>query len=528
MPWPRPRAPDEFPVVGLGASAGGLEAFEQFFRSVPADLGMAFVLVSHLDPSHESILTEILQRATSLPVVEASDQLAVKPDHIYVIPPNRDMTIFHGVLQLSVPEAPRGQRMPIDAFFRSLAEDRGDRAMGVVLSGTGSDGTLGLRAIAGEGGVTFVQDPATATYDGMPSSAIRSGFATHVLPVERMPEAMRIAARAPGVRRPRPVTPSSEQGLIQVLATLRSRTGHDFSQYKRSTVVRRVDRRMAQHDIPDVGVYARFLKEHPAEVQLLFRELLINVTSFFRDREAFEALRKALPALFAGQAGGLGLPRLDRRMRHRRGGLLRRHPRPGADGGGPPRLQGADLRDRSRRRGHRRRARRDLSTEHRPGRHAGAAAPVLREGGGGLPGQEGDPRDGGLRGPGRDPGSALHPARPALLPQPHDLPGAGAPGAAALELPLRPAPRRPPAPVSLGEHRPRRRSVQAARPQVEAVPRRPVTDLRPAPSRGPPRRAPTSPGRRKGPRPPPGRRRSRRSPSSPPGRSSRPSRRPRS
>ena len=176
MAAPTPAPPDPFPVVGLGASAGGLEAFEQFFRSVPADLGMAFVLVSHLDPSHESILTEILQRATALPVVEASDQLAVKPDHIYVIPPNRDMTIFHGVLQLSVPDLPRGQRMPIDAFFRSLADDRGNRAMGVVLSGTGSDGTLGLRAIAGEGGVTFVQDPATATYDGMPSSAIRFGL----------------------------------------------------------------------------------------------------------------------------------------------------------------------------------------------------------------------------------------------------------------------------------------------------------------------------------------------------------------
>ncbi|MEY2667690.1 MAG: hypothetical protein RJA59_328, partial [Pseudomonadota bacterium] len=299
-----PAAPDEFPIVGLGASAGGLEAFEQFFRSVPVDLGMAFVLVSHLDPSHESILTEILQRATALPVVEAHDQLAVKPGHIYVIPPNRDMTIFHGVLQLSVPDAPRGQRMPIDAFFRSLAEDRGDRAIAVVLSGTGSDGTMGLRAIVGEGGVTFVQDPATAAYDGMPSSAIRSGFATHVLPVERMPEAMRVAARTPGVRRPRATTPSSEQGLTQVLATLRSRTGHDFSQYKRSTVVRRVDRRMAQHDIADVGVYARFLKEHPAEVQLLFRELLINVTSFFRDREAFEALRKALPSLFTGKPEG--------------------------------------------------------------------------------------------------------------------------------------------------------------------------------------------------------------------------------
>jgi two-component system CheB/CheR fusion protein len=301
---PVPPASD-FPIVGVGASAGGLEAFEQLFRAIPSDLGMAFVLVSHLDPSHESILTEILQRATSLPVVEARDQGQVQPNHVYVIPPNRDMSIFHGVLQLGVPEMPRGQRMPIDAFFRSLAEDRGERAMGVVLSGTGADGTLGLRAILGSGGVTFVQEPATAKYDGMPASAIRSGFATHVLPVEKMPEAFRNAARTPGPRPDAPQAPASAIGLTQILATLRARTGHDFSQYKKSTVVRRVDRRMAQHEIQDTGVYARYLKEHPSEVQLLFKELLINVTSFFRDPEAFETLRKSvLPGILAGKPEG--------------------------------------------------------------------------------------------------------------------------------------------------------------------------------------------------------------------------------
>ena len=298
---PRP----DFPIVGVGASAGGLEAFEQLFRAIPPDLGMAFVLVSHLDPSHESILTEILQRATALPVVEARDQVAVKPDHVYVIPPNRDMSIFHGVLQLGVPEMPRGQRMPIDAFFRSLAEDRGERAMGVVLSGTGADGTLGLRAILGAGGVTFVQEPATAKYDGMPASAIRSGFATHVLPVEKMPEAFRTSALSPLPRPGAPPAAATSQGLIQILATLRARTGHDFSQYKKSTVVRRVERRMSQHDIQETGVYARYLKEHPAEVQFLFKELLINVTSFFRDPEAFECLRRTiLPGLLAGKPEG--------------------------------------------------------------------------------------------------------------------------------------------------------------------------------------------------------------------------------
>jgi len=294
-----------FPVVGLGASAGGLEAFEEFFRHVPVDLGLAFVLVSHLDPSHESILTEIVQRTTTLPVVEVTDQLFVKPNCIYVIPPNRDLAIFHGALQLSVPDMPRGQRLPIDAFFRSLAEDQGENAIGVVLSGTGSDGSLGLRAILGAGGVTFAQDPTTAKYDGMPSAAIRAGYVTHILPVGKMPEAMRSLARAAGTHGLLPSAPSAVRGLNQILATLRTRTGHDFSQYKKSTVVRRIERRMAQHDIETADVYARYLKEHPAEAQVLFKELLINVTSFFRDPEAFEALRKeVLPRVFAGKPEG--------------------------------------------------------------------------------------------------------------------------------------------------------------------------------------------------------------------------------
>ncbi len=294
-----------FPVVALGASAGGLEAYEAFFRSVPPDLGMAYVVVSHLDPSHASILTEIVQRATSLPAVEASDGLAVEPNHIYVIPPNRDLTIFHGALQLTSPEQPRGQRMPIDLFFRSLAEDQGERAIGVVLSGTGSDGSLGLRAILGAGGVTFAQSPETAKYDGMPSSAIQAGYATHVLPVEEMPELMRKVSRAFQPQRPLPPAPAALRGLGLVLATLRARTGHDFTLYKKSTVLRRIERRMVQHDLSDLEVYARYLKEHPAEVQVLFKELLINVTSFFRDPEAFAVLQQdVLPGLCKGKVEG--------------------------------------------------------------------------------------------------------------------------------------------------------------------------------------------------------------------------------
>ena len=290
-----------FPIVCLGASAGGLEAFEQFFRHVSPDSGMAFVLVSHLDPSHASILTEILQRSTTMQVVEARDQMKVEPDHVYAIPPNRDMAIFHGVLQLSVPEQPRGQRMPIDAFLRSLAEDWGEHAIGIILSGTGTDGTLGLRAILGVGGVSLVQEPSTAKYDGMPNSAIGAGYATHVLAVEKMPEVLLSGVR---VLNRTPVAPATVSGgLNRILMQLRSATGHDFSLYKKSTIGRRIERRMLAHNIEDKEIYARYLKEHPPEAQALFKELLINVTSFFRDAEAFVALKQdVLPQLFANKS----------------------------------------------------------------------------------------------------------------------------------------------------------------------------------------------------------------------------------
>lgn len=289
-----------FPVVGIGASAGGLEAFEEFFRHIPPDCGMAFVLVPHLDPSHASLLTEILQRATVMPVGEASDQMVLTPGKVHVIPPNRDMAIFHGALQLSVPELPRGQRMPIDAFLRSLAEDQGENAVGIILSGTGTDGTLGLRAIMGAGGVTLVQEPATAKYDGMPSSAIQAGYATHVLPVKEMPQVLLKGVHAHQMHHEIPPAPTAVSGMKHILMLLRSATGHDFSLYKKSTIGRRIERRMSQHNIEDMEIYARYLKENPSEVQLLFKELLINVTSFFRDPEAFAKLKEDIfPQLLA-------------------------------------------------------------------------------------------------------------------------------------------------------------------------------------------------------------------------------------
>jgi len=288
-----------FPIVGIGASAGGLEAFEQFFRHIPPDTGMAFVLVPHLDPGHASLLSEILQRTTAMKVIEAQDQMAVAPDCVYVIPPNRDMAIFHGILQVSEPEQPRGLRMPIDAFLRSLAEDKGESAVGIILSGTGTDGTLGLRAILGAGGISLVQDPATAKFNGMPLSAIQSGYATHVLAADKMPEALQAAMRSQAPYREAP-PPAAVSSINQILMLLRSGTGHDFSLYKKSTIGRRIERRMSQHNIEDMNIYVRYLKEHPAEVKTLFKELLINVTSFFRDNEAFILLKQdILPQLLA-------------------------------------------------------------------------------------------------------------------------------------------------------------------------------------------------------------------------------------
>lgn len=286
-------------VVGIGASAGGLEAFEQFFRACSIDTGMAFVLVSHLDPDHVSLLTEILQRTTAMPVIEAVDQCFVEFNCVYVIPPNRDMAIVDRKLLLSVPNEPRGQRMPIDAFFRSLAEDQQENAIGIVLSGSGTDGTLGLRSILGSGGITLVQTPSSAKYESMPSSAIAAGYATHVLSPENMPDALlNDISRQLTVIPKTPVTIEFDSGINNILMQLRTTTGHDFSLYKKSTIGRRIERRMLQHNINDTEIYAHLLKENPAEVRQLFKELLINVTSFFRDSDAFLALKNEfLPQL---------------------------------------------------------------------------------------------------------------------------------------------------------------------------------------------------------------------------------------
>jgi two-component system CheB/CheR fusion protein len=303
----RPRTQNAFPIVGIGASAGGLEALELFLRHVPAGSGMAFVIVQHLDPTHKGIMVELLQRTTPMPVVQVKDRQKVAPDRVYVIPPNKDMSILHGVLHLLEPAAPRGLRLPIDFFFRSLADDCQVRSIGVILSGMGSDGTLGLRAIKENAGVVFVQAPASAKFDGMPRSAIDAGLADVVAPAEELPgRIIKYLKHAPLIAKPDQSRESkTESGLEKVFILLRTQTGQDFSLYKKSTIYRRVERRMGLHQIDKIAIYVRFLRENPQEIELLFKELLIGVTSFFRDPPAWEQLKdEVIPTLLAAHPKG--------------------------------------------------------------------------------------------------------------------------------------------------------------------------------------------------------------------------------
>ena len=299
-----------FPIVGIGASAGGLAAFEAFFSGMPAatDPGMAFVLVQHLAPDHKSILTDLIRRYTRMQVFEVEDGMVVRPNCAYIIPPGRDMAFLNGTLQLLEPSEPRGQRLPIDFFFRSLAQDQRERAIGIVLSGTGSDGTAGVRAIKGEGGMVMAQNPASTEFDGMPRSAIATGLVDYELPAAEMATQLIAYATQAFDKPPRPATApaaKTENALKKIFILLRAQTGHDFSQYKPSTIERRIERRMAVHQIDALDGYVKYLQQTPAEVEALFRDLLIGVTNFFRDPEAFKVLEEqVIPELFADKPAG--------------------------------------------------------------------------------------------------------------------------------------------------------------------------------------------------------------------------------
>ena len=282
-----------FPIVGIGASAGGLEAIELFLQNVPEKSNMAFVIVQHLDPTHKGIMVELLQRITSMKVMQVKDRTVIQANCVYIIPPNKDMSILHGVLHLLDMVSPRGLRLPIDFFFRSLADDQQDNSIGVILSGMGSDGTLGLRAIKEHAGTVFVQEPANAKFDGMPRSAIDAGLADVIAKVDELPA--KIIAINSHVPRITKLSQSDESktssSLEKILILLRSQTRHDFSQYKKSTVYRRIERRMSIHQIDKITTYVHLLQENPNELEFLFKELLIGVTSFFRDPEMWEELK---------------------------------------------------------------------------------------------------------------------------------------------------------------------------------------------------------------------------------------------
>lgn len=296
-----------FPVIGIGASAGGLEALQDFFVHLPTPSECAFVVIVHLPHDHISLLPELLQRQTQIPVLTIEDGMAIAPNHIYVAPPSKDLAVFKNCFQLLDAIQSPGLHLPIDFFLQALAREKQSYAGCVILSGTGSDGTQGLKAIKAEGGVALVQDEASARFTGMPHSAAGTGFADHIVPPSRMPEiigqyfqhAFRLFAGEVG-----PASLSHGEMLRKIWAILRIRTGHDFSLYKKNTFLRRIERRLALQKIDDLSHYIKVLRQDPLEVDRLFQDLLIGVTNFFRDPEAFAALEnKILPKVLANFPG---------------------------------------------------------------------------------------------------------------------------------------------------------------------------------------------------------------------------------
>lgn len=302
---------DTFPIVGIGASAGGLEAFTAFLKALSPHPGMSLILVPHLDPSRESAFTQILSRATAIPVLQVQNGMRVQPDHVYVIPPNGDMTIERGVLQLTSRKEPHAVNTTIDTFLRSLAADQGQNAIGVVLSGTATDGTLGLAAIKGEGGITFAQEPHSAKYDGMPASAISAGYVDFVLPPEGIARELQRIRQHPYVAgtllEPAANEETVDACMAQVFRLLRRATGVDFSEYKPPTIGRRIQRRMALNRVHTLSEYTALLHRERSEVNALYHDLLINVTSFFRNPDAFETLKNNVyPAILKGRTQPAG------------------------------------------------------------------------------------------------------------------------------------------------------------------------------------------------------------------------------
>src|SRR5271168_3538990 len=281
-----PSRHDGFPVVGLGASAGGLDAARMLLAALPAGTGMAFILIQHLDPTHASMMVELLAGHTPLTVQQAAEGMPLEREHVYPIPPGSYLSIQGGALRLSAPLERHGARLPFDFFLRSLAEELGERAICVILSGTGSDGSLGLKAVKEKAGLVIAQDPDEAEYDGMPRSAIMTGAVDLVLPVAKIPEILAKYGRRKGLA----PDDNPPDGLAEIINLLRTKTAHDFALYKPGTLLRRIERRMPLAGVDDSGRYLDMVQQYSDELDLLAKDLLINVTSFFRDRAAFELM----------------------------------------------------------------------------------------------------------------------------------------------------------------------------------------------------------------------------------------------
>ncbi|CAM4304321.1 chemotaxis protein CheB [Gillisia limnaea] len=301
-PKPSQKGLNKFPIVGIGASAGGLEALELFFGNLRVECDMAFVVVQHLNPDRKGMMPELLQRITPLKVYQATDWLKVEANSIYVIPPNKSLSIEDGILHLSNPVEKRGLRLPIDFFFRSLAEDRQEKSIGVILSGMGSDGSLGVKAIKEKSGLVLVQDPETAKFDNMPLSAMKAVQADIVAPAEELPKKLiDFNNRVPADEELDQTNGIDRKNLDKIIFLLQQQSGHDFSHYKENTLFRRIDRRKGIHRLDRIDAYIRLLEENPEELDILFKELLIGVTSFFRDEPVWEKLKTmVLPELMKG------------------------------------------------------------------------------------------------------------------------------------------------------------------------------------------------------------------------------------
>ena len=307
MPEPAAKGITSIPVAGIGGSAGGLEVFKHLLADLPADTGLGIVFVQHLDPKHHSLLREILGRATTMPVGEAANLMPVEANHIYVISPNSDLTIAQGMLRLAPRTQDQGPHMPIDRFLRSLAEECGSRAIGVILSGAGTDGAAGIQAIKAAGGVTFAQDQYTAKFASMPQAAVATNCVDFVLPPERIAAELVRIGHHPyvadfSVAEQAPVHDGDEAAFAAILGSVHGATGVDFSLYREKTIRRRILRRLALRNIDSLAAYASRLDDDPDELTALQRDLLISVTSFFRDPGSFESLKNlAYPRILEGR-----------------------------------------------------------------------------------------------------------------------------------------------------------------------------------------------------------------------------------